>query len=360
MWLRTVLWWLGLLSTLLVCSAMDPEDRTYQPFPGFQHARSFKAVPRPYILPIPGHEPDDWAQLADGAGSSAPPQDPIGSAHPSTVPPYVAQLYHPANNRHQSLYGPGPDPFSQETNNGKIVARVKPFYMDDHRQYGPYSIGLRKFENRPYPVDIPLLQNNYVYDSKSPINFELTGAGRAALAEPLFRPEPEVLKSIQDLLTTTLRRGDWQPKPNDPSDARSALEGEFLWPPVQLQPDVPNQLMMEKDIRKSFSTAVVKALEYHRTTGRGVWKLELRYPGVKETRKIMMFRTRADVNTEVTYRTTASDFWLFYEALQDQSEGGRPTLALLGGTFLPREAVRRQLFGGVLRSAHPKVLSYLH
>ncbi|CBQ72818.1 conserved hypothetical Ustilaginaceae-specific protein [Sporisorium reilianum SRZ2] len=360
MWLCTVLWWSGLLSTLLVCSAMDPEDRTYQPFPGFHHARSFKAVPRPYILPIPGHEPDDWEQLADGAGSSAPPQDPIGSAHPSTVPPYVAQLYHPANNRHQSLYGPGPDPIAEERIDGTIVKKVKPFFMDDHRQYGPYSIGLWKFENRPYPVDIPLLQNNYVHDSKPPIDFEFTGAGRAALDEPLFRPEPQVLKRIQDLLTTTLRRGDWQPKPNDPSDARSALEGEFLWPPVQLQPDVPNQLMMKKGIRTSFSMAVAKALEYHHETGRGVWTLELRYPGMMETRKIMMVWARADLNTVVTYRNRKSHFWLFYEALQDQAHGGRPRLALLGGTFLPWDAVDHLYFAGVLRAAHANVLSYMH
>ncbi|CDU25918.1 uncharacterized protein SPSC_06089 [Sporisorium scitamineum] len=363
MWQRTALYWLGLLSTLLVCSAMDGQDeswREYRHFPAPSHADSSNIKPRPFGLPIPGHEPESWESMAveprfsaSGSGSA------ISRPFPGTIPPSAGRSSHP-NTKRQRLYEPADDPFTEVDNNGQVVRQVKQFFMDNHQRYGPFTIGLDKFENKRYPLDVPLLQNTWSFGSFIPTDFETFAyqADKSPFHGVFYRPHPEVLEYIRKTLDDSLRRYHWTPEVINPRDSESAKEAEFLWPPVHLHRNVENQLSMIYDVRHRFNQGVKEAIKRH-PAGRSVWTMQLGHPGILSFRKILMVRVRSDWYTTVMTLSPRSEFWLFYEGLLDLQSGNIPRMNLLGGMFLPKGAVDYLMHDGIARPSVHTVTNIL-
>ena len=238
---------------------------------------------------------------------------------------------------------------------------VPRFTLPDGRIYGPFHIGGHKFQAKPYPLDIPYLKRSYGFnqDRLYPINFEqLTQDVRVEAKGAIFRPEPHVLARISVQLRTFLRRHGWVPQLVNVHDPLSAVQGEFLWPPLKPH-ESKWELQMSKSLRISMYFEAMPARTQGKSSLQQAYTLTLPAGPGYDLRYIMMTPVRRpDLYTDLPYLALQDDFWLMHETLLDGSQMSKPRLALLGGMFLPRGAAEVLQRYGAIRPALTNIVRH--
>ncbi|TKY86273.1 hypothetical protein EX895_005098 [Sporisorium graminicola] len=346
MWLRTALCWLGLLSTLLVRSAMDDANARgrygseYRPFAGFNFA-----------------QPDKFGADSSATGSgSAIRRPPPGSLVPSD-----AQFRTPASTLSRNLYGPGERFLTDTVVDGKRLRMVPQFIMEDHRPYGPYTVGLENFEVKRYPLDVNFLRGTYHLGNMPATSFEqyTSPDSSSFLKNIIYRPDPDVLRRITETVQAPEYFQGRKPQLVHPWDLNGPKQGEFLWPPVH--PDETQlQLKMIHPNRQRMARAVMEAIALHGRNQRNVFSMVI--PQVREQKKrfIMMVPVQSEFFTSPPHTSPNSDLWLFLETVQDSKNKMQPRMALLGASYLPKDATSFLVAHNIIRPAKLNILNYIH
>ncbi len=159
---------------------------------------------------------------------------------------------------------------------------------------------LRAPRHRLIPVRAPtvssrpaVLPHTYLRSDDAtiiPTNFELLRAGHTTrYGDWIFRPEPEILDYIQNLIPRHLRLAGREPQPVHPDSPLK--QGQMAWPPVDLLPNTERSLGMPPFIVGTHRLAVERQLEMHARETPGVYHLEV--PTYHGVRHIMMTPVRA-------------------------------------------------------------------
>ena len=179
---------------------------------------------------------------------------------------------------------------------------------------------------------LPQLENTYTRGTLRSVDFEnYIKDDKLELTEAIFRPVPETLQRVQQLITTTLfsagRLLTWA--------APEALvyQGEYIWPPLSENAD---GLDMHLGLRHKFRNAVSQQLEKQKGAYPRVYKLKM---FTREGwRNILMTRVPVGPYTNLPQAKDYSEFWLLHEAVEPVAGQDKPKLSLLGGMFLPKLA----------------------
>lgn len=217
----------------------------------------------------------------------------------------------------------GPDHVRSIDSEGRLLG---PFYAPADK-YQP-------FQALPYRLDIPQLSHLYAPDETMPADFAAPGPfGEVKLSiKPLrYRPEPQVLANIHQIIVHHLRERDI--KISQVYGASDSLyEGMFLWPPFIPTPSglqFPAQSLDER-----YSRIPLQRLRNRIVGTPNVYRLVV--PSPEGDRYVMMTTLRPGAYTTLTQETD-SDLWLFYEGRR-KIGAPRNRLALLGVMFLPKSA----------------------
>ncbi|SPO26936.1 uncharacterized protein UTRI_10404_B [Ustilago trichophora] len=246
--------------------------------------------------------------------------------------------------------------FREPTVNTRSQYILDSFTLDDGRKFGPLWIGSNKFGPQAYPHDIPFLRDSYQGMDMRPANFErYRQFFRQTDKAVLFRPDPDMMHRIQSLITTPLRRFGWEPQA--PGNVL-IKQGEFLWPPVKAETDGIS-LNMPYNRRQHLWRAITWRFKAHNPVYPTIFHLTVPDTGMSQ-RHIMATTVNSYHFTEMRPVSINSDFWVFFEAVTHPQPPKKALMALIGGMFLPKDALPYLLHDGTLRPAfmqhfHPVV-----
>lgn len=222
---------------------------------------------------------------------------------------------------------------------------IPQFTGSDGRQFGPYGLGRTFFEAKRYPLDFPPLLRFYNDPVWRTTDYEdFVVRNRFVTHFSVFRPEPQILADIQRVIHSALSSHGHQPDRVNPQVSLNELE--WAWPPVAIFWD-PTKLIVRKKMLKRTHQ------EIKNWPGSSPMD-SLRRLTVRTDqgpRHILMTRVPITRNGVVQHIGTNSEFWLFHEGLVTHPHGKRPTMGLLGGMFLPKEAVADLDGSGLLAPA---------
>lgn len=236
-------------------------------------------------------------------------------------------------------------------------AEAPKFTRTDGKTFGPFQIGDKRFQTKPYPPDYPHMMT-YPQSQFTPVDFEyFANANKQLIAgNLLFGPDPELLDDVQRRIRGSLGYLGWRPELI--SDKSELKEAEWLWPPVKIQEDNPTMLNMLYGVRKHLYQGTSFVLEQMHTANRPlVYHLEVPtfHNGV---RHIMMTRVEGRVFTDLGYESPKSDFWLMQEIMLDKTRN--PVHVLLGGMYLPKFAPKLLTEHGYIKPAFEHIIGHAH
>lgn len=256
-----------------------------------------------------------------------------------------------------------------------------PMFMQPEtgQRWGPYPLGEEKFVMQSYPLDIPLFQHFY-QDDLNPADFEqfiskkrprpnYEDTGSSAV-EPAgarwidsagirYRPEPAVLRAVQETSWKHLRQHGIQPRKVTLSDV---MEGEYLWPPVHVPDDEGENLIFPpKVLAERYRHSITQRLREAKGAP-SMFHLETEANG--QVRHILMRSGKGGNHVLHRYWTPRDDsrLWLLYEGMVAPAhvQGHPQRFAFLGATFLPKKAEKHLQNAGVLKLAFPGVTQVPH
>ncbi|GAC94430.1 hypothetical protein PHSY_002001 [Pseudozyma hubeiensis SY62] len=386
--LLATMWSLMLIMKLLdkgVCTTQG-DNRSgfpeYRLFPAQVHSqpRTYAAVVSPpKVVPSQDNARNVYrvgaGQAQDSSleeNTSPPKVDPITRPeHGATLPsdedfsdaltnqPRLAHL----RPQTDSLFGPRMPPWSAipESWNGHryLQFKVHQFPMEDGRAYGPYKVGVGHytFQNKPYPLDIKFFRASYQFGPLQPTSFErYDWTGMDLTDNSIFRPDPELLRRVQQRIGGSLRFHGWMPEPVD-TVAGTAMQGEYLWPPSHPHP-YRFELQMSQRSRKLFLGGALTELTRRPESWPTAWTMILPATEGEAERRVLMTNVPPEAYTDLSRSNRRSDFWLFHEAVLDGRNSNLPRMALLGGMFLPKGASNILQHEGFIRPAVNHLLRY--
>ncbi|KAJ9480371.1 hypothetical protein PHBOTO_003593 [Pseudozyma hubeiensis] len=384
------MWSLMLIATLLSSGFCTTQDATLNSFPEYRlfpaqdqtQTRTYAAVVSPSkVNPSQGNTANGIHRVFAGqdqgvsfAEDTSPPRaDPIARPeHGATLPsdedfsdaltsrPRFTRLRPQTN----SLFGPRTPPWSAipESWNGRryLQFKVHEFPMDDGRTYGPYQVGVGDytFQNKPYPFDkIDFFRASWQFGPIQPTSFErYDWKGMDLTDNSIFRPDPELLRRVQQRIGGSLRFHGWMPEPVD-TVAGTAMQGEYLWPPSHPHP-YRFELQMSQRSRKLFLGGALTELTRRPENWPTAWTMIFPATEGEAERRVLMTNVPPQTYTDLSRSNGRSDFWLFHEAVLDGRHSNLPRMALLGGMFLPKGASNVLQHEGFIRPAINHLLGY--
>ncbi|SPO26930.1 uncharacterized protein UTRI_10675 [Ustilago trichophora] len=213
------------------------------------------------------------------------------------------------------------------------LIKIMKFSTLDGERYGPFHVGSQVFEARKYPLDIPFFQHLYSDVNLIPANFEeFPVKGRRIQASRIFHPEPEILSAIQ--ITLQNRLNAWGFTPKRVVQHSDLMELEYLWPPVDTISGENNLGMSRNRRGRLHSSYLGQIMPSHQQR---MMHLRLKVGG--QDRHILMTPLDYKDYTDLRANAIRSKLWLFSEGFIKAKPGETPMLAVLGGTFLPAEAI---------------------
>lgn len=231
-------------------------------------------------------------------------------------------------------------PSGEGTSQGPPVRQEIPVFSHQNRNWGPYEIGGLKFDTKAYPLKIRVLQKLYKHKPVQSYDFErpphpddrLRPRYRLRKWGNMLYPDPQRLLEIQYALWDRLKENGRQPELVSPDQNLPLEQGHWLWPPIEVT-DVGLQAPTET--LYNFRRMLSRRSESHSQAKPNLFRLKV---PTREGGERYILMVSALANTHTAFRVTprSSTLWLFYETLGHR---GRFKMALLGATYLPKDAV---------------------
>lgn len=343
-------------SAVAVCTnAVDPEHeritldqphvphavqlRTYQLLPLNDRLEQAERNVRPRLLD--SQEQQQAGQLLQ-LGTSAAPSSPPVFPPPELDPEYRGRSRHLASwQDHPSSSSVAP--YAGEGSSQQARDLIPAFVDGKGQPWGPFRLHESHFQTAAYPLEMPRLSHFYAPDDTVPAGFEQSETQfRRARAtgikiHPLkFRPDPELLRTIQKTLADRL---DENLLPIAEVQQTSGLrEATFLWPPLE---STSTGLKLSSTAYKRLVT-----LPTERMRGRNPTNLfHMVVSTSRGNRNILMTPVNTPVWTDL--EDGYSKLWVFYEGRRDVKTE-QNSLSFLGAMFLPKEAKQALLSSNVI------------
>lgn len=233
-----------------------------------------------------------------------------------------------------------------------------PADVQDGQQWPRFKVGDDKFGLHGYPLGHPGFKHLYEGPARvpwQPWNFEhfvKNGAFQTFMTR--FQPEPFLLRAIQATLWNQLQHDGIRPRLV--STKGSAMQGDYLWPPVQASPNHPEQLDVPSRARsKRIRNILAESIQAHSMRNPEVFHLEV--PFRSEVRHILMVPSKAYRFIEAWESAAGSQMWFFFEGMRSVYDG-KNRLAFLGSMFLPDHAEWALLKARILKIGLPSLAAF--
>ncbi|GAC94429.1 hypothetical protein PHSY_002000 [Pseudozyma hubeiensis SY62] len=219
------------------------------------------------------------------------------------------------------------------------------------QKWGPFEIGKDFFALQPYPLDLPALRHLYqgtYFRTWQPWNFEdFVNENGFATRGTRYQPEPPLLQAINSKIWSGLARNGVRAQLV--SQQFTAMQGDFLWPPVKVTEAWTNPLDIPDRVR---------ALHIRNAIGDQIRARPPQRPALfhlqvvvgYQARHILMVPAPVQKLVEEWKSTADSQLWLFFEGMRPSHERSN-RLAFLGAQFLPNGAHQLLLKDRVLEVA---------
>lgn len=225
-------------------------------------------------------------------------------------------------------------------------------------------MNLPKFTLQPYPREIPFFKHLYQgphLPPWTPWNFEDFGSeGNLKATLERFQPSPRLLRAIRSRIWDHLQSKGVQPLLV--STQGTAMQGDFLWPPVAVVSTPPAADLDIPPLIRSLRVRQALTEEFSRHSLQDPRFFHLEVNAQSRRRHILMvpggdLRFVHFMNThEPPLQRPPSQLWLFFEGMRPEllyrnKESKKP--AFLGASFLPSSAELLLLHDNVVQIAFP-------
>ncbi|SJX62653.1 uncharacterized protein SRS1_16551 [Sporisorium reilianum f. sp. reilianum] len=228
------------------------------------------------------------------------------------------------------------------------------------QMWGPFGVGMPKFTLQAYPLELPLFKHLYQgahLEARTPWDFEefiIDGKFKAAYVR--FQPDPAMLRAIHTAIWDQLFSEGIEPRPV--STSGTAVQGDFLWPPVEVVRMPAADLDIPPSIRSQrIRQAISEKMHGHTSSRPRLFHLEVQVQG--RIRHVLMVPGRDYRYVHLWRDQDSSQLWLFFEGMRPEffvRKGYSNRLAFLGAMFLPKGAEYVLLQANAVKVAFPSIL----
>lgn len=197
--------------------------------------------------------------------------------------------------------------------------------------WGPFEVGKRLFEDKPYPRQIPVFRHLYQRSDIISVNFEdfVNPDRRLYTHGNLFFPEPQQLYQIQVTLWNMLRAQGIRPR--SVGTRTKLFDLLWLWPPTEIAVDQAGLQIPEVDLKTRIRKALGTRLQHHLRPAAKMFHLKVTTVE-GGMRHILMMPVYSENFVDLVRHPRQSELWFFYEGFL---HGEIRKMAFLGAMYMP-------------------------